>query len=338
MNRYSAIILITLLAIFAITTGVSCGSGVKTPKYPGQEVPVGEKDETVSPKEPSEPAGDGGAEGGGAMFDLGSGESSGEGDDGKSIAVPPINSEPLARPLQAPEEEEEASDEEEASGGEESAEEEEAVEEEEEEAEEEWPEGTTHKEKTPAKFKNLGEFRFDYLNPEDSQIGIVNQMIEAIDILSVNEKKYEYAEGFLTPEEEGLSRGDPLFVPEAVPDELRPLFDGEGFGGSIDDELRNILQSQIQADLRTIPIHIIGIMEQGSKRVAIGRLYYTQGFRVSEGGETYFWYSGSYLLGLYGAMISEDLVVLNLTLYRWSPWGLNPVTDPVPRSFHVGIT
>ncbi len=348
MNRYAAIILIAFIALFAAASVTGCGSNVKPPKYPGQDVPVGQKGENASPnseeqKTEEAPASDA-VEGGGAMFDMGTAN---DDDQGKSIEFPPINSEPLSKPLQAEEGGEDTGNgDEEASSGDGSAEEETATEEkageekaDEKEAAEEWPEGTSHHDKTPAKFENLGDnFGFSYLNPDESQIGKVNELIKAIEILTVNEMKYDYAEGFLTPEAEGLSRGDPLFIPEAVPDELRPLFEGEGIGGSVDDELQSILESQIQADLRVIPINIIGIMEQGGRRVAIGRLNYSQGFRVAEGETTYFWYSGSYVIGLTGVMITEDLVILNLQLYQWSPWGVRAVTDPVPRSFHIGIT
>jgi len=83
---------------------------------------------------------------------------------------------------------------------------------------------------------------------------------------------------------------------------------------------------------------IIGVMEQGGKKTAIGTIGGSMKFKVSQGEEIRMWYSGWYVLGITGARISEDLVILNLRLLQYNGRSFSAVTDPVPRSFHVGIT
>jgi hypothetical protein len=351
MRKHPVYLLLAFAAILSMAFFLNCGAGFQNVKYPGQDTQVGEKDDAAPAAEGEEEAKTEEAEPvqqDTHMIPLGGGGT------GTSVTppVPPSGAEPVARPLQADsseEEEDEEASEEEGSGEaaeeeeqpaeEEEAEEEEPAEEEEAAEEEEDVSGLTHKERTPAKYENLGGgFSFKYNNPEESQIGMLNEMIDAIEILTVNEKKYEHAEGYLTEEMPGLSRGDPLFIPEAVPDELRPLIPGEGISGAMDDELRELFESQIEADLRTIPIQIIGIMEQGNSRTAIGVIYGALKFQVKEGSEIRMWYSGWYALGITGTLVSEDLVVLSLRLLRFTGRGFTPVTDPVPRSFHIGIT
>jgi hypothetical protein len=339
MKPHPVNLILIFCAMVLMTVAVNCGSDVEGVKYPGQEKAIGEGDKgaaTVSPED-AESEGEGGPRPGGTMIEFGGGE----GEGGQSVAPPvaPHGAQPVARPLQA------GSSEEEDDEGEEAAEDEESTGGDEEEAAEEEPaeeddSGLTHKEKTPAKFKHqLGPgFNFEYLNPDESTVGALNEMIKAIDILTVNEKKYEQAKAYLTEEVEGLSRGDPLFIPEAVPDELRPLIPGEGISGAIDEELRKIFESQVEADLRLIPINIIGIMEQGGSRLAIGTIWYSRSFKVSQGQEIRFWYSGWYVLGITGTLITEDLVVLSLRILQFTGRGFRAVTDYVPRSFHIGIT
>jgi hypothetical protein len=79
-------------------------------------------------------------------------------------------------------------------------------------------------------------------------------------------------------------------------------------------------------------------MEQGGSKVAIGSIWGALKFKVSQGQEVRMWYSGWYVLGITGSLISEDLVVLNLRLLQYSGRSFTPVTGYVPRSFHIGIT
>jgi len=338
MERHPVNIIIAIAVIFAVAFIVGCGSDVKPPKYPGQENALGEAKKEggeISESGPSKPD-DQGTEGGGvpAMTP----ESSPSGGGKSAIApVAPFGAEPVARPLQAEEEEVESSEDEEAS----SEETEDADDEEVEEvaATEPADEGAPERKKKPSYYEQLGSiFAFEYNDPGQGMVGEFNEMLAAIDILTVNEEKYEYAEAYLTEEAEGFSRGDPLFIPEAVPDELRPLIPGEGIQGALDQELLELLRSQVQADLRSIPIWITGVMEQGGSKLAIGTIYGSLKFKVSEGQEIRLWYSGWYLLGITGTHISEDLVVLNLRLLQFTGRSFIPVTDPVPRSFHIGIT
>lgn len=339
MERHPVNIIIALAVILAVAFIVGCGSDVKPPKYPGQEKALGEAKEEggeFSKSSPSKPGGQG-SEGGSAVAmpppDI---DPSGE---GKSAIAPvaPFGAEPVARPLQADEEEVESSEDEESSS--EVTEETGDDEVEEVAVTEPADEGTPERKKKPSYYSQLGsDFAFEYNDPGQGKVGEFNEMLAAIDILTVNEEKYEYAAAYLTEEAEGFSRGDPLFIPEAVPDELRPLIPGEGIQGALDQELLELLKSQVQADLRSIPIWITGVMEQGGTKLAIGTIRGSLKFKVSQGQEIRLWYSGWYLLGITGAHISEDLVVLNLRLLQFTGRGFIPVTDPVPRSFHIGIT
>ncbi len=330
-------ILVTALIMLMVSIA-GCGPDVKTPKYPGgeelgtsQEGADAEPADTTDGTTTETPAGTPGT--GVTMTPPGG--------DGKSATpVAPFGAEPVARPLQqdAPKDEEASSDDTEETSGEEVAEDESS--EEEATEEEAVEEDTTRPERKeePSYNNQLGLFSFLYNEANEGQVGALNEMLTAIDILTVNEQKYEHAEAYLTAEAEGLSRGDPLFIPEAVPDELRPLIAGEGIKGALDQELLDLFRSSIQADLRSIPMWIIGVMEQGGQKTAIGTIYGSMKFKVSQGQEIRMWYSGWYALGITGARISEDLVILNLRLLQYNGRSFSAVTDPVPRSFHVGIT
>lgn len=339
------LILVTALIMLMVSIA-GCGSDVKTPKYPGQTDEVGTPQEgsDAAPTDMTDgtttetPAGTPGAGAGISMTPPGG---DGTSDSGKSATpVAPFGAEPVARPLQqdAPDDEETSSDDTDEAAEEEVTEEESTEEEaaEEEPAEEEST--RPERKEQPSYYNQLGTFSFPYNDASEGQVGALNEMLTAIDILTVNEQKYEHAEAYLTAEAEGLSRGDPLFIPEAVPDELRPLIAGEGISGALDQELLELFRSSVQADLRSIPMWIIGVMEQGGTKIAIGTISGTMKFKVGQGQQIRMWYSGWYALGITGTLISEDLVILNLVLLQFNGRSFTAITDPVPRSFHVGIT
>jgi len=333
------IILVTALIMLMVSIA-GCGPDVKTPKYPGQTDEVGTPQEgaAATPADTTDGTTTETPSPGVSMMPPGG---DGNTDSGKSATpVAPFGAEPVARPLQqdAPDDEETSSEDTEEAAEEEVAEEESSEEEvaEEKPAEKESP--RPERKEQPNYYNQLGTFSFPYNDANEGQVGALNEMLAAIDILTVNEQKYEHAEAYLTAEAEGLSRGDPLFIPEAVPDELRPLISGEGISGALDQELLELFRSSVQADLRSIPMWIIGVMEQGGKKTAIGTIGGSMKFKVSQGEEIRMWYSGWYVLGITGARISEDLVILNLRLLQYNGRSFSAVTDPVPRSFHVGIT
>jgi hypothetical protein len=229
-------------------------------------------------------------------------------------------------------------DKEEASKDESAGKDESAKEESKDESKKEDKSDVPYREQTPTKYtQDLGPFSFYFNNANEGDVGDLNLLLKAIDLLKVNEQKYDHAKDFLTAEAEGLSRGDPLFIPDAVPEELRPLIPGEGISGALDQELADLFKSQVEANLRVIPINIVGVMEQGGTRTAIGTMGGAK-FSVNQGQTIYLRSYGWYYLGITGTLVTEDLVILSLALYQYTGYGLNRVTNPVPRSFHIGIT
>ncbi len=345
MRRHPIYFLALLLVIFSFTFLLSCGATApKTPKYPGAEAPIGNK-QTPPPKGEDEKV-EGVNENSGYLTpptggDKGSPQSP---DSGMSTdpVVPPQGSAGLAASDtdkgEEPAEGEETASDEETKTDETAASEETAADESSEGETSGDQEEKSYRDQTPSKYyKDLGPFAFYYNDKGTGPVGELNELLEAINLLTVNQEKYEHARDFLSTELKDMSRGDPLFIPDAVPEELRPLIPGEGIEGSIDEALYDLFTSQVEANLRIIPIHIVGVMEYGGSKMAIGTMAGRK-FQVAQGDTRYMGYGGWLALGVTGTYVSEDLVILSLALYSYSGYGLERVTDMVPRSFHIGIT
>ena len=339
MRKHLRYIILLLVIVFAMTILLGCGLGkVKTPKYPGKEAPVGTK-QTPSPETPKAPGDTSPGSGSSMLTPQDQPDSSGQaGGTSVPIPVPPAGSTPVGKRIAEPVQQEASGDDKEAAKDESStAKDDSAKEESKDDSAKDEESDVPYHDQTPTKYtRDLGEFAF-FFNNADQGVGELNQLLEAIDLLKVNEQKYEHAKDFLTAEAEGMSRGDPLFIPDQVPEELRPLIPGEGISGAMDEELENLFYAQVEANLRIIPINIIGVMEQGGARTAIGYIGGNK-FTISQGQIVYMRYSGWYFLGMTGTLVTEDLVILSLGLYQYNGYSMTLRTDLVPRSFHIGIT
>jgi hypothetical protein len=127
-------------------------------------------------------------------------------------------------------------------------------------------------------------------------------------------------------------RTDPFSIPDSIPRELRPQVEGTGLEGTVDpDLLDQLISAQYTANLRYIPISIVGVMENGPYRGCI----YTIGgggrsMFIQEGDTPQCWGNFS----VYAAQISEDYVVFILTGYYDRRCNY-PATNGVVRSFHI---
>jgi hypothetical protein len=122
---------------------------------------------------------------------------------------------------------------------------------------------------------------------------------------------------------------------DAIPDELKPELEGGGLEGSVDPELLNqLMWAQFEANLRYVPIVVVGVVEIGSYRACMyfilgeGRTYFLQE------GSSHCRSFGGASFGVAASSVSEDYVVLTLTGYydrrcRWA------ATGPVARTFHI---
>jgi len=126
-------------------------------------------------------------------------------------------------------------------------------------------------------------------------------------------------------------RLDPFSIPDSIPRELQPQVEGTGLEGTVDpDLLDQLISAQYTANLRYIPISIVGVMENGPYRGCI--------YTIGGGGQSMFIQEGdTQCLGNFSvtaSQISEDYVVFILTGYY--DRGCNyPATSGVVRSFHI---
>jgi len=127
-------------------------------------------------------------------------------------------------------------------------------------------------------------------------------------------------------------RTDPFSIPNQIPEELRPKLTGTGLEGTADPELlKQLIMSTYTADLRMVPIIVIGVLENGQYR---GCIYTIAGNGwtsfLQEGGQQCAQAGGFPPFTITASQISEDYVVLTLT----GGCGY-AMTDPVVRTFHV---
>lgn len=131
-------------------------------------------------------------------------------------------------------------------------------------------------------------------------------------------------------------RGDPFVVPSLIPEELRPELAGTGLEGAVDPELLEKLRwAEYEANLRFIPIIVIGVMEAGPTRIVLFTIAgYGRTMSLNEGQSTCMYYPGMPPFSIRATHVAEDSVTL--TLRGHFDWRCRyPATDPVPRTFHI---
>ncbi len=201
----------------------------------------------------------------------------------------------------------------------------------------------TRRELTPPELLALG---VEYAG-EESEVAQITQALKTLNLEDTLRDRYTVVEeSFATSPDDVFfpdnpdrdqnylqPRDNPFFITDLIPDELRPELEGTGLDGAVDPELLARLRgAEYEANLRYIPIAIVGVMETGPYR---GCLYTFAGYGGSwflrEGDDRCHWY-GSWF-SLTAVQISEDYVVLSLR--GTTPGCRFAITGPVARTFHV---
>ncbi len=185
---------------------------------------------------------------------------------------------------------------------------------------------------TPPPLRALGE---EYAG-ENSPVAERTRLLDDLNLLAALDDRYQVVEDehAASTETDWLEddpdrtlnyyqpRGDPFVITDLIPDELRPELDGTGLDGAVDPNLlEDLMWANLTAQLRLIPIRVIGTIQSGPNKVCI---YSIGGWGnsnwINEGD-----YQGSGSFGIYCAQVSEDFVVLILMAGQSS----------VTRTFHV---
>lgn len=128
----------------------------------------------------------------------------------------------------------------------------------------------THAAQTPQglrSFETEGIPSFSYAGM-DSPVAQTTEKIRELDIAKAAAQKYEIAKEYLS--EDRFGRTDPLEITDAVPQELRLLYAGQGDLDALSDaELENLFLSGIRTQLQYVPITIIGVVDNGIQRLVL---------------------------------------------------------------------
>jgi hypothetical protein len=203
----------------------------------------------------------------------------------------------------------------------------------------------SHAENTPADLKGLG---VTYAG-EESTVAKRTEALKKLNLKQTLADRYNVTEEkFGAKEKEDFApndpdqtlnyfqpRKDPYSIPESIPKELRPKYEGTGLEGEVDPALlKQLRQASFTANLRYVPISIVGTMENGPYRVCFFTIAGSgRTFSISQGESRCIVYQGI-PVSVGASQISEDYVVLTLT--GAYDYGCNyPATNPVIRTFHV---
>ena len=125
-------------------------------------------------------------------------------------------------------------------------------------------------------------------------------------------------------------RGDPFVIPQGIPEELRPELKGTGLDGTVDPKLlEQLKKAEYEANLRVVPIYILGVIKNGNYSTALYSIWGTGYTRqIAQGQSKSEWWGGPFIV--VASQISEDFVIF--TLYGVVGRSL---TAPVVRTFHT---
>lgn len=105
----------------------------------------------------------------------------------------------------------------------------------------------------------------------DSPVAQTTEKIRSLDIAAASREKYRIAEEYLGTDN---GRKDPLEITDAVPEELRLLYAGEDDLSDLSDaELEQLMLSGIRNQLAYLPIHVVGVIDNGVNRMALISFY-----------------------------------------------------------------
>lgn len=179
----------------------------------------------------------------------------------------------------------------------------------------------SHADNTPRELSELGEQYLERTDPT-SEAGRMALALADFDLLSVLKNRYEKVEDeYAADPDEDFAlddpdrdlnyfqpRFDPFVLTHLIPEELRPEMEGTGLDGAVDPELLEQLGEAVaEANLRYIPIQVIGTIQVGPMRAAMYSLA-GRGTRTIAVGDTHNY--GSFSIGC--SQVSEDFVVLVL--------------------------
>jgi hypothetical protein len=204
----------------------------------------------------------------------------------------------------------------------------------------------TREELTPQALRDLG---VTYAG-EESPVAQRTQALRDFDLLRTLGQRYEVVEDeYAADTEQDFApedpehtfnyfqpRADPFIIPSLIPEELRPELSGTGLEGAVDPEvLRQLFAAQYEANLRLIPIIVVGVMEAGPTRIVLFTLP-GLGYTISldEGDNRCLFGGGMPPFSVTATRVSEDSVTLTLRGHydyrcRYA------ATNPVQRTFHV---
>jgi len=202
----------------------------------------------------------------------------------------------------------------------------------------------SHAENTPPQLRELGVI---YAGDE-SPVAQRTKALNSLDLVGTLQDRYKIAEEkFAASPDKDYDpdnpdrtlnymqpRADPFAIPDQIPEELRPKVEGEGLEGSADPKLlEQLFWSQYQANLRYLPIIVIGVIQAGPYRGVIYTIAGT-GFTdfLQEGQSRCYSYQPAFSLTV--LQVSEDYVVMSLT-GTYDRRCQYPATQPVIRTFHV---
>ncbi|MCX6645541.1 MAG: hypothetical protein NTY09_04165 [bacterium] len=191
----------------------------------------------------------------------------------------------------------------------------------------------THAENTPPELKALG---VSYAEVDDatSEAGQRTLALEGFDLVNILRGRYQKVEDeFASDPEKDFApddpdrtlnyfqpRFDPFIITDLIPDELKTETEGTGLEGTVDPDLLRLLgEALVEANLRVIPISVIGTIKIGERSACMYSIY-GMSSTIWEG-ESQGWWG----FGIACNQISENFVVF--TLFSGSA--------TVVRTFHV---
>jgi hypothetical protein len=202
----------------------------------------------------------------------------------------------------------------------------------------------THAENTPAPLAALG---VQYAGDE-SPVAQRTQALRQLDLLATLGDRYtvveeeKAADPYRDFDEEDPDRTlnyfqpreDPFVIPYLIPDELRPELEGTGLDGAVDQDLLNELRrAQYTANLRLIPIIIVGTIEVGPRRMVMYSIYGMGSTNTIGVGETQC-VGGSPSFSITCSQASDTFVVFSLRGY-YDRRCSYAATGAVMRTFHT---
>ena len=191
----------------------------------------------------------------------------------------------------------------------------------------------SHGENTPDVLSELG-VQYSEKDDVSSEAGQRALALEGFNLINILEDRYQRVEDKyaadpdfdFAPEDSERTlnyfepRFDPFIITELIPDELRTEMEGTGLDGTVDPELLRLLgEAIIEANLRIIPITVVGVIQIGTRKACMYSLWGSASQTIWEG-ETHWW----------GFTITCNQVSENFVVFTLRSGGAMVV-----RTFHI---